>query len=442
MKKLIIAIIAVTVSAMLLLGGCVNLSGVDGKDGRDGKDVSIREIFEEANNERKKDGLEELDFLEFIEEYLNYDSSTIENSVSLQTNINNSLRSAVSVRADFTVTSYSWGKPITQTQTYFGGGVIIDLDKESGNALAVTNCHVVYNENATKRISQNVYLYLYGQDDDYTNPNCAISAKVIGASQTYDIALLKVENNDILKNSDALAANFDKSDDVYTGETVYAIGNPEGYGMSATQGIISKESETISINLSSSAYLQNIKEYRVIRTDAAINSGNSGGGLFNRAGKLVGIVNSKSGESDVDNMGFALPSSNVRRLVNLMLDSYNSNGFSGSNGIVRAYLKAEYTSQPKASKWNESKGVYEIYESVSINVAADGLEVGDSVRAIKLLDGNGDVVEDREVTRLYHLDDVLLSARTGYTAEVTVSRGGSEQVISVPITASHFVSMD
>ena len=253
---------------------------------------------------------------------------------------------------------------------------------------------------------------------------------------------LKVENNDILKNSDALAANFDKSDDVYTGETVYAIGNPEGYGMSATQGIISKESETISINLSSSSYLQNIKEYRVIRTDAAINSGNSGGGLFNRAGKLVGIVNSKSGESDVDNMGFALPSSNVRRLVNLMLDSYNSNGFSGSNGIVRAYLKAEYTSQPKASKWNESKGVYEIYESVSINVAADGLEVGDSVRAIKLLDGNGDVVEDREVTRLYHLDDVLLSARTGYTAEVTVSRGGSEQVISVPITASHFVSMD
>ncbi len=442
MKKLIIAIIAVTVSAMLLLGGCVNLSGVDGKDGRDGKDASIREIFEETNKERLKEGLDELNFLEFIEEYLKYDSSTIENSVSLQTNINNSLRSAVSVRADFTVTAYSWGKPITQTQTYFGGGVIIDLDKESGNALAVTNCHVVYNENATKKISQNVYLYLYGQDGDYTNPNCAISAKVIGASQTYDIALLKVENNDILKNSDAASASFDTSDDVYTGETVYAIGNPEGYGMSATQGIISKESETISINLSASSYLQNIKEYRVIRTDAAINSGNSGGGLFNRTGKLVGIVNSKSGESDVDNMGFALPSSNVRRLVNLMLDSYNSNGFSGSNGIVRAYLKAEYTSQPKASNWNESKGVYEIFESVSINVAADGLEVDDAVRAIKLFDGNGNVVEDREVTRLYHLDDVLLSARIGYIAEVTVSRGGLEQVITVPITASHFVSMD
>ena len=61
---------------------------------------------------------------------------------------------------------------------------------------------------------------------------------------------------------------------------------------------------------------------------------------------------------------------------------------------------------------------------------------------LKLFDGNGNVVEDREVTRLYHLDDVLLSARIGYIAEVTVSRGGLEQVITVPITASHFVSMD
>lgn len=448
MKKLMLAVAAALMSLAVLFCGCVTVSGGDARDGRDGQDFSIRDCYEETNAERVKVGLEELSFLDFLKEYLNYDCDTLEKEASLQTSINRSLRCAVSVMSVFNVTETSydwWGRPIgTQStkQTAYGAGVIIDINKETGDAYVITNCHVIYYDKADNKIANDIYLFLYGQEMDYLS-TCAISAEVISVSQSYDIALLKVENSGILKSSDAVSASFASSDVVYMGEEVYAVGNPEGYGISATKGIISKESETIQINLSSNSYYQNIKEYRVIRTDAAINGGNSGGGLFNTDGYLVGIVNAKSSSSTVDNMGFALPSSNVKRLVQLMIDSYNENGFNSKLGVTRAYLQAEYTSQPRPSKWNSAQNVYEIYESVYVTVAGDGLEAEDLITHIKLLDTSGKVVEDKEVTRLYHLDDTLLSARLGYSAVLTVSRSGEEKEVTVKLdSGKYFVAVD
>ena len=439
MRKIVAAIAAAVMSLTLVLSaGCVNLTGVDGRDGKDGQDVSVYDCYELAKQENP-----DLTVDDFLKEYLSYSKEDFENSFSLQTAINGSLRSGVSIMSVFKKSGFDiFSRPVTQTSAAYGAGVIVDLDKESGNAYVVTNCHVIYEQSANNPICDNVSLFLYGMDENYNNPACAISATVIGASQTYDIALLKVENSEILKSSDAVAAKFSSNDDVYMGEEVYAVGNPQGYGMSATKGIISKESETIQINLSSSQFYQNVKEYRVIRTDAAINGGNSGGGLYNSKGELVGIVNAKSSESTVDNMGFALPSGNVRRLVRLMLDNYTSNGFSGNKGVTRAYLKAEYAASPRTSKWNNLKGVYEVYESVYVTNEGDGLLEDDSIRNIKILNSDGEVIENREVTRIHHLDDTLLSARVGYKAIITVSRGGSETDVEIPITSAHFLTLD
>lgn len=444
MKKIMLAVVAALMSVTMLFGGCVSLSGVDGKDGKDGVDASPYQWYEMAKSVDP-----DLTIEEFLEKYYpSFTSDQLENSFTLQGAINRSLRCGVSIMAQHTITSNRydwWGNLISsekKTATSFGAGVILDIDKEEGDALVITNCHVIYNDSADNKIAEKTYLFLYGQDTNYY-ASSAITAEVIGASQSYDIALLKVENSDILKDSDAVAARFNESDDVYIGEDVYAIGNPEGYGIAATKGIISKESETIQINLSSNAYYQNVKEYRVIRTDAAINGGNSGGGLFNSEGYLVGIVNAKSTATNVDNMGFALPSSNVKRLVKLMLDSYSSNGYDGGLGVTRAYLQAEYSSQPKPSRWNEELNLYEIIESVSVTVAGDGLEVDDSIRHIKLLDTAGKVVEDKAVTRLYHLDDTLLSARKGYTVVLTVSRNGAEQDVTIKLDDNkYFVEVD
>lgn len=447
MKKISALIATLILSVTLIFSGCIKVPGVDGKDGKDGADASIYQIYEAVNDERVKNGLSELSFLEFAEQYLSYDGETLAEADSLQASINRSLKAGVSIAATFTVRKNISGNPFrpsytTDTEVYYGAGVIVSIDKEAGDAYVVTNCHVIYNDTAVKPIAENVYLFLYGMDAEYDVANCGITAEVIGASQSYDIALLKVKDSSILRDSSAQAATFTQADDVYMGETVYAIGNPQGYGMSATQGIISKESELISINLSSSDYNQNIKQYRVIRTDAAINSGNSGGGLFEKSGKLVGIVNSKSAMEGVDNLGFALPASNVRRLVRLMLDAYEADGFNGVNGVSRAYLKAEYSAQPKLSKWNEAKNRYEIYESVKITVAGDGLEADDAIRNIKILNDKGETVENKEVTRIYHVDDVLLSARPGYSAVITVSRGGVEQEVTINLGSDYFVTVD
>lgn len=437
MKKLLTLCIAFLVSASVLFCGCVSLSGADGRDGKDGQNASVYDYYELAKSQNP-----DLTIDEFLREYLNYTDEDIKNSTSLQASVNRSLFSAVSVAAGFPKRS-SW----EEKPWFFGSGVIVEdgFDKENGNAYVVTNCHVIYYdlyENTSNGpVSQEVYLFLYGQDADYDIEKCGIEATVVAASQSYDIAVLKVENSDILKASNAMPASFSEKDDVYVGETVYAIGNSEGYGIAATQGIVSKDSEIISIDLSSSKYEENIKEYRVMRTDAAINSGNSGGGLFYIDGSLAGIVNAKAASDDIDNMGFVLPAGNVRRLLKVMTENMHGDAINTA-GISHIVLKAEYASYSCASKYNNETGKAEIYENVYVTEAGDGLEVDDSIRHIKITDAAGTVIEDKAVTRLYHVDDTLLSARVGYTVSLTVSRGGEDVMVDILLKNVHNVNFD
>lgn len=466
MKKLI-CVLAVFISGLFVFSGCYAVSGRDGADGKDGSDVSIYEIYEAVNSERKNSGLEELDFLQFVSEYLSYDSKELEEAVSMQTSINRSYLSGVSILSTFkyttdVLTGFGWGgtssKKYAYHKVYCGAGVIIDLDLPSGDAYVITNCHVVYDDESDDIYASDIYLYLYGQDTegvnytlnssyvtgniyDYSITNdkkYRIEAELISASVTYDIALLKVSGSSVLKSSSARAAVFADSDEVYAGEQVYAIGDPEGDGMSATAGIISKESELIELNLSTkyankSSYF---KQYRVIRTDAAINGGNSGGGLYNCKGELLGIINSKSVSDEIDNMGYALPGSNVKRLWQLMRDT---SGAQNPGGVTRAYLPTgEYDKTAKvfncgyhisSSRAVEENGKAVIYEVVTVTSDGGGLLTGDNILGIKI--DTGSEILQKEVTRLYHVDDFLLSVRDGYSVTVTVSRGGEK--IEVPV---------
>jgi serine protease Do len=95
------------------------------------------------------------------------------------------------------------------------------------------------------------------------------------------------------------------------GDAVLAIGNPLGYGLSVTTGVVSRPSETVTIGNATMTLL---------RTDAAVNSGNSGGGLFNLNGELIGIVNAKIAANTVDNVGYAIPSLTVVKSINDLKD--------------------------------------------------------------------------------------------------------------------------
>lgn len=434
MKKQIVALCTAILSVTALFSGCFLTSGTDGKDGKDGANASVYDYYELA----KKDN-PNLTIDEFLKEYLNYTPEEIENSFSLQASMNKSLLSGVSIATQFTETVKSFGQSVSSTTTSFGSGVIVEIKEKPNNSYdgyIITNCHVVYNDASDEKFAKDIYLYLYGQDDDYNDADSRFEGELIGASITYDIAVIKVTDCELLKY--AKPASFTNSDDVYVGEDVYAIGNSKGFGMSATRGVITKERESVSLNLSTkySTNKNYYRDYTVIRTDASINEGNSGGALFNRSGEIVAIVNSKASSDGVEGMGYALPASNVKRLYKLMKDSYAKSGFQSK--ISGAELNATLGVKSAYSAWNETLKRTEIFERIYVEQANGELQEGDVVTNIKITDASGQVIEDRPVTRSYHVTDTLLSVRSGYKVTLTVSRSGETKQVVASYTLKSF----
>ena len=127
-----------------------------------------------------------------------------------------------------------------------------------------------------------------------------------------DIAVLQTAKTGL---GDIIEAKIGTSSDLQFGQTVIAIGNPLGEGIAVTRGIVSVITEDITMDALDPDDKDGIT-ITVIRTDATINSGNSGGGLFNIRWELIGITNAKVVSSGVENMGFAIPIADVIKLIN------------------------------------------------------------------------------------------------------------------------------
>ncbi|MDF9823876.1 S1-C subfamily serine protease [Breznakia sp. PF5-3] len=169
-----------------------------------------------------------------------------------------------------------------------GSGVII-----SENGYIVTNYHVLSG-------ASSVTVTLHDGKE--------YEAEYIGGDSENDIAVLKIKANDLTP------ATIGNSDNLVVGEEVLAIGNPLGeLGGTVTDGIISSTSREISVDGVTMELLQ---------TSAAINPGNSGGGLFNMQGELIGIVNAKSSGSDIEGLGFAIPSNTAIEIAEKIVDAY------------------------------------------------------------------------------------------------------------------------
>jgi serine protease Do len=444
MKKLLTILASVLMCTLTIfsLTGC-GTSGRDGRDGKDGTSVTISQIYQEV---KSIDGNEDMTFEEFLREYLSYDDSAILSASSTEYTVGRSLMTGVSIISRFaytktsSITAIGGSSSVTSHKAYKGSGVIIEIDKEKGDALVVTNAHMVYKSDADDVITSEIGLYLYGQDlenvnykfdsdyNTYNDDNYRIEATVIGASVDYDIALLKVSGSEVLKRSDAIAATFCTDDDVYIGEQVFTVGNASGEGLSAAMGIISKGSETIELAITKT------QSYRVLRTDAAVNHGNSGGALWNMNGEVIGIINAKDDGSDVDNMGYAIPASTVRRLVKNLYDAYVADPDAEVViGGYKALLNADVEITDCYSRYNEETGNAEVYETVVISLvrgspAIDegGLRKNDVIRNIKITSSEGVVREDQKINRKYYISDMLFSVRQGDTVTVTVERNGQE----------------
>ncbi len=314
------------------------------------------------------------------------------------------LPSVVGIESEFTVTTQSNGgmfmfggsaQPSTQTGTATGTGVVISED-----GYIVTNAHVIYDTEHGAGLSKNISVIL-NDDSNY-------DAEVIGYDTDLDIAVLKI------KAEDLTAAQFGDSDQLKQGESVVAIGNPLGFKLknTVTTGVISGLDRDVTINDKSMTLLQ---------TDAAINSGNSGGPLINKYGQVIGINSSKMSSSyssaSIENIGFAIPSNEVSKIVKDIMD------YGYVTGKPQLGISCQDVDEYTAANFRLPVGIY--VTSVTEDSAAEkaGLKSGDVITAF----------DGQDVSTYEELNAEKNKHSAGDTVEITFSRNGEEQTIEVTL---------
>lgn len=273
---------------------------------------------------------------------------------------------------------YSWyGQQ--QVESGAGSGVIISED-----GYILTCAHVVSG-------ASNVTVTI----DDVDYP-----ATVIGEDESSDVAVIKIEAQGLTP------ATIGDSDALKVGEQVLAVGNPLGeLGGTVTGGMISALNRSVTIQGTNSANTMSL-----IQMDASVSPGNSGGGLFNMAGELIGIVNAKSSSSDAEGLGFSIP---INDAVKVAQDLVEHGYVSG-----RPYLGISYyavtSAQTAAQLGVNSYGVYIVTVEEGGPADKGGLKAGDRIVSM-----NG-----AEVMTSTDLTGALQLCNAGDTVEITVARSG------------------
>ena len=343
------------------------------------------------------------------------------------------LSNAVSITCKFKTTVQvggGWrpGSSNTSSKEYSssGSGVIYKLDKAAGDAFIITNYHVVYDasSNSNNGISEDIKVYIYGSEIEEN----AIEATYVGGSLYYDIAVLRIEDSEILKKSSVRAVEISDSDNVTVGDNAIAIGNAQGYGISASFGIVSVDSEYITMTAADG---KTSVSFRVMRIDTAVNSGNSGGGLYDDKGNLIGIVNAKIVEDGVENIGYAIPSNVVVSIAENIIDyCYEKD----TQRVQRALIGITVSTSDSKSVYNSTTGLISIEETVSVYEVSSGsladgvLKSGDVLVSATVNDNT------TEITRQHHVIDMMLDVRVGDVVTFNILRGGEEKSVSITIT--------
>ena len=279
--------------------------------------------------------------------------------------------------------------------------------KKDNKAYLMTNNHVLPKEGAVK------VLFTNGKELD---------AKVVGSDVYSDIAVLSVEDN-----KDIVSAVLGKNADVKVGDTVFAVGSPEGsdYAGTVTKGIISARERIVEVALANSQ----LSDYymKVLQTDAAINPGNSGGPICNINGEVIGITNMKLVDDTVEGMGFAIPIEDALEMATVLEE----------NGkVVRPYVGIEMLDL--TNEFNLWKAGIMLPEGIESGVAvynvvggspADdaGLKKGDIITKLGGKDING--LADFRYELYKHKPDEeveVVFVREGKEKKTTIKLGDGE----------------
>lgn len=302
------------------------------------------------------------------------------------------LPSVVGINVEYSVSSIFY-RNTGSTATAEGSGIIISTD-----GYILTNNHIV---NSTVNSSyyelgkaNKVTVYLY-------NDSTAYEASIIGTDEQTDLAVIKIDKSGLV------ASELGDSNSVQVGEFAMAIGNPLGMQSSVSSGMISAVNRKVTTDG---------KVYTLIQTDAAINSGNSGGALVNSKGQVIGINTLKMAGSSVEGMGFAIPINSTKTIYEQLIQ-YNK--------VKRPYIgiNGRNLDEDTAKANNLVVGVYVL--SVEKFSAAEkaGINIGDVIIEIN----------DKKISSIYELNEITNSYSIGDEVKLKIYRDGNEKEITVTL---------
>jgi len=288
-----------------------------------------------------------------------------------------------------------------------GTGFVFKTNDKLG--YIITNHHVIANANKYKVI--------------FTN-NKTVEATLVGSDEYSDIAVLTVNKNDVISVSE-----IGSSSKMRVGDTTFAVGAPidsSVYSWTVTRGILSGKNRLVEV---SGTNRNNSFIMEVLQTDAAINSGNSGGPLCNANGEVIGVTNMKLASSQIEGMGFAIPIEDAT--------SYAESIISGK-GVERPYLGVSLSDYSTTTS-NSSSGIWRFFnmepietgvyvQTVEKDSAADkaGIKVGDNIKKV-----NGVEVSDTS-----HFKYELYKYEIGKTITITIERDGATKDLSVTLQSN------
>ena len=307
---------------------------------------------------------------------------------------NKVLPSIVGIKVQYSVNSIFSRQSTAEAE---GSGIIISSD-----GYILTNNHIVNSSSSSNSMSSyyqvseatKVTVFLYNDKTEY-------EAKIVGTDEQTDLAVIKIEKTDLT------AAELGDSSNVKVGEFSMAIGNPLGMQSSVTCGIISAVNREVTDT--------DNKSYKLIQTDAAINSGNSGGALVNSNGQVIGINTLKLSGTGIEGMGFAIPINDTKPIYEQLIQ-YNKvkRPYVGISGIDLDEKTASYN--------NLTVGVY--VKSVEDFSAAQKANIQP-----------GDVIveaDGQKITTMEELNKIKNSHQIGDEMKLKINRNGKE--ISVTLT--------
>ena len=309
---------------------------------------------------------------------------------------NKILPSIVGIQVEYNVNSMfsMFGRQSTSTATASGSGIII-----SDDGYILTNNHIVSTSSSESyyEVSEatKVTVTLFNDETEY-------EATIVGKDEQTDLAVVKIDKTGLSK------AEFADSDNIKVGEFAMAVGNPLGMQSSITCGVISAVNREVTDS--------DGKNFTLIQTDAAINSGNSGGALVNSEGKVVGINTLKLSGTGIEGMGFAIPINSTTDITSQLIQ-YSK--------VKRPYIGISGMDlDEKTAKTNNLVvGIY--VKSVDDFSAGEkaGIKIGDVI-----IEADG-----KKITTMDELNEIKNSHKIGDEMKIKVNRDGEEKELTLTL---------